>query len=152
MPRFIGAVRRIPPEAIAKLLPASPELLIRLANQRYRGAEHAEVRRILTERTADLIERGDYPEAQRHYYRSSVLALSGSGPQAVESLYRAVELRGRDADWRYQLALALRNQGMLEEAHEQAALCARMDPHKRLYRTLLEEINHTRLRQRTDRE
>ena len=46
--------------------------------------------------------------------------------------------------WRYELALLLKEQGRIDEAHEQARLAARLDRHNVEYRALLREINQLR--------
>lgn len=142
--RFVGR-QLAQPQTIEKLLPDSPALLIQLARERYTDDRYADIRRTLAQRAGDLIEQGDYPEEERYYLRGSVCALKELYPQAIANYSRAVELRLYETGWRYELALALRQQGMLGKAHEQARLCARMEPNKREYRRLLEEINHSRL-------
>ncbi len=142
--RFVGR-QLAHPQTIEKLLPDSPALLIQLGRERYGDDEHDNIRHMLAQRAEDLIEQGNYPEDERRYLHGSVCALKKLYPQAIENYSRAVKLRLHEAGWRYELALALKQEGMLGKAHEQARLCARMEPDNRKYRTLLEEINHTRL-------
>ena len=127
------------------VLPESPELLLRLARDRYSDEEHAAVRRMLVERAEELLEKKNLPEDERSHLQGVAFALKGEVRKAIESYYRAVEIRRERNDWRFDLALGLKEAGRMDEAHEQAKLCARMDPDNREYRKLLAEINHTRL-------
>lgn len=134
-----------PVEMVDSVLPDSPLLLVRVARERYGAEEDIEIRRKLADRVERLIGEIGLPEEERHHLRSSASSLKGLYPEAIASLSRAVELRPEQADWRYELAVLLKDQGRIDEAHEQAKLCARMDPNNGKYRTLLKEINHTRL-------
>jgi len=141
-----------PSEMVEKVLPDCPALLIQLARGRYQAEEDAEVRHLLAERAERLVAEVGLPEDERHYLRGSASLLQGLYPQAIANLSRAVELRPAEAHWRYELALLLKDQGRINEAHEHARLCARMDPNNAEYRTLLKEINRTLLRPRTNPE
>jgi len=134
-----------PSQMVERVLPDSPELLIELAQGRYRGKEHAAIRRMLADRAERLIGRVELPEEEQYYLRASARALKELYPEAIADYVRAVELRPQKVGWRYQLALLLEREGRISEAHEQAKLCARMDPHNGKYRSLLRELNHTRL-------
>jgi len=110
------------------------------------------MRRMLVERAEGLVDRAGLAEEDRHYLRSAACALQGRYPEAVASLSRAVELCPEKAAWRYELALLLEDQGRSSEAHEQAKLCARLEPANGTYRSLLRAINHTRLTTPTNEE
>lgn len=142
---FLAGRELDPAEMVENVLPDSPALLIRLARERYQAEEDAEVPRLLAERAGKLVEEVDLPEDQRAYLRGWASQLQGLYPKATVSLSRAVELRPQKAEWRYELALLLKDQGRIGEAHEQARLCARMDPTNDKYRTLLKEINRARI-------
>ena len=131
---------------VEKVLPDDPALLIQLARERYQDEEHALVRTMLIDRAELLVEQADMPEDERYYLRGAVLALKACYPEAIENYLRAVELRSREVTWRYELALALQHEGLLDEAHEQAKCCARMAPRHSTYRKLLEDIHEIRLR------
>ncbi|OHB70354.1 MAG: hypothetical protein A2V70_08400 [Planctomycetes bacterium RBG_13_63_9] len=150
-PRYLDGILHfvgqwpIGPRTIERLLPDSPSLLIKLARERYRSDENAAIRRMFAQRAAELLKQDNCPEDEHCYLAGAALALQGQYAQAIADYTRAVRLRPRQTGWRYELALALKQQGMIAEAHEHAALCARMKPNQRQYRDLLEEINHTRL-------
>jgi len=150
-PRRLGDVWRVAggelstPGVIEKLLPDSPALLVRLAREKCRAEEDADVRCLLLRRVESLIEQGDLPQDERYYLQGAVLALKEQYPQAIAYYSLAVELRAQEVRWRYELALLLRQEGMIDQAHEQARLCVRMKPNKTAYRKLLQETNHTRL-------
>ena len=128
------------PGVIAKLLPDSPELLIKLARKQYGGDEEADVRGLLLQRAEGLVEQADLPEDEQQYLRGSIFALKKAYPEAIRSYSRAVELRPHELVWRYELALLLLREGLLDEALEHARLCARGAPRNWRYRALLELI------------
>ncbi|MFH1922649.1 MAG: hypothetical protein ABIP48_22525 [Planctomycetota bacterium] len=127
------------------MLPESPQLLIQLARERYSSDEHATLRRMLARRAESLIERMDLEEDERYHLRGSLLAVKERYPEAIAGYSRAVELRPEELRWRYELALLLKHEDKFSEAHEQAKLCAVMEPGNKEYRTLLKEIIRTRL-------
>jgi tetratricopeptide (TPR) repeat protein len=134
------------PGMVQKVLPDSPELLVRLAQKQYAADEHANLRRLLVERAEELIEQVDLPADERHHLRGSVLALKGVNSEAIKSYADAVKLRPNEVVWRYEFALLLKREGLLDEAHAQAKQCARMAPAEREYRELLEQIHEARLK------
>jgi len=131
------------PEMVEKLLPASPEKLIRWAREEFPAEENDTVHRLLVQRAEELMEQVDLPQDERYYLWGAIYELKGLYPQAIENYSRAVELRRQAIGWRYQLAQLLRHEGMIHQAHREAVRCAQANPHKREYRILLEEINHT---------
>jgi tetratricopeptide (TPR) repeat protein len=134
------------PRMIESALPDSPQLLLELAKERYQAEEHGEVRRLLSERAEALIDRADLAPDERAYLRGAAHASRQEYTEAISEYARAVELRPQAAGWRYELARLLERQGRIGEAHEQAKLCARLDPQNGQYRRLLQEINRARLR------
>ena len=73
------------------------------------------------------------------------MLLMGRGGEALREYEQAVHLRPRDPAWRYELAVLLKEQGKLEEAHQHACLCATLAPDNGDYRNLVRQINRTRL-------
>jgi hypothetical protein len=51
-----------------------------------------------------------------------------------------VDLRSEQTNWRYQLAVLLKHQGRIDEAHDQAKTCVHLAPANQTYRGLLREI------------
>jgi len=135
---------------VHKVLPASPRLLVKLARQRYATAGDAAIRGMLVERAGGLVETADLPDAERHYLRGAVLSMKGLDGRAIEELSRAVELEPAAVEWRYELALLLKQNARITEARAHARLCARMDPRNRAYDELLREINQLQLTLFTD--
>ncbi len=127
-------------EVITKLLPASPELLVKLARKQYARDDQADVRGLLLQRAAGLVEQVDLPKDERQHLCGSIFALKGANSEAIQSYSRAVELRPHELVWRYELALLLQREGLLDEALKHARLCARGAPHSKKYRALLERI------------
>jgi len=133
-----------PRQTVEQVLPGSPSLLVQLARERYQGEEHAEMRDMLAERAERLIDGADLAEEEGHYLRAAALSLRGLNSEAIGSLLRAVELDPEKARWRYELAVLLKDEGRIDEAHKHARLAARLDPRNVEYRKLLKEINQTR--------
>jgi tetratricopeptide (TPR) repeat protein len=59
----------------------------------------------------------------------SLAVLLGRPDDAIVHYGRAVHLRPENVEWRYELALLLKQQGRLDEAREQAQWCLRIDKH-----------------------
>lgn len=133
------------PYIVEKVLPDWPALLISLARTRYAGEHHANTRRLLAQRSARLLDRVALADDERHYLRGAARLLEGRRAEAASEYEHAVLLRPRDTEWRYELAVLLKEQGRLSEAHEHACLCAATAPRNGVYRGLLEQINHARL-------
>jgi Tfp pilus assembly protein PilF len=127
---------------IEDVLPDSPELLLELARTRYTQEKGAELHKMLIDRADELIARAELPEPQRCRLQGLVFAMRKEHGRAIDRYYRAVELRRQDPGWRYELALALTGASRLQEAHQQAILCARMAPGNGQYQALLRELNH----------
>ena len=151
-PRYLDDVLRIAgwrletPGMIEQLLPNSPKLLVELTQQQYQGERHAKVRGRLLDRAEELIPQTDLPEDERYRLRGSVCALKEDYPEAIENYARAVELRSHEVAWRYEFAILLQRQGLLDQAHQQAKWCARLAPRDDKYRRLLQELHETKLR------
>jgi len=134
------------PGMVQKLLPDSPEVLVRLAQQQYAADEYATTRRLLIERARKLLGQVDLPADERHHLQAAVLALEGMNSEAIRNYRLAVQLRPNEAAWRYELALLLTKEGLLDDAHSEAKRCARMDPRNTGYRELLKQIHEARLK------
>jgi len=154
--RYLNDILRVTEEALAEpgmieeLLPESPAMLVRLARERYATEEWLTVRGLLVDRAALLLEKLDLPKAERCYLRGSVLAMQGSYSEAIESFDRAVTLRPNEADWRYDYAVLLMQQGRLFEAKRQARHGARLAPRSAKHRRILERIIEAGLGQGND--
>jgi tetratricopeptide (TPR) repeat protein len=141
--RWIGP-RLGEPGAAEKLLPGSPALLVRLAGHQFAPASQAGIRNALLERASVLTDEEPMPADERSHLQGAILALQGRTPDAIDRYRRATALRPQEPRWRYELALLLRQEGKFAEAHEQARLCAGMEPANKEYLSLLRTI-HTRL-------
>ena len=143
--RFLGLDRMV-----ETVLPESPQRLVELARKQYGAPEQAEIRRKIARRADGLLNRAGLTDAETAYLRGSIAVLEEDYPRAIRNYRRAVTLRGTNLSWRYELALLLIRQGMVEAAREQAQVCAQLHPDNGDYRTLLEQIEHIRLAAHTD--
>ena len=135
------------PGAVEKLLPDSPQLLVQLARKQFAGADDEEIQNQLLARAERLLPQSDLDEAERLFTRGSIGALREDYPEAIDCYSQALVLRSYEVDWRYELARLLQRQGQLDEAHEQARRCARLEPRELRHKKLLEEILNTKLTQ-----
>ena len=133
------------PYIVEKLLPDSPAMLLGLARTRYAGEHHANTRRLIAGRADRLLDRAPMGDDERHYLRAAARLLEGRRAEAAAEYELAVAIRPRDVEWRYELAVLLKAEGKLAQAHEHACLCAATQPRNAHYRALLESINHDRL-------
>lgn len=135
------------PGTVEKLLPDSPELLVHLAGRQFAAEGSEPTQEQLLARAETLLPDADLPEAEQLFLQGSIQAMREAYPEAIDSYTRAVALRAFEVDWRYELARLLQLQGLLDEAHEQARRCARLEPRETKHKKLLDEIHNTRLRQ-----
>ena len=84
-------------------------------------------------------------EDEERHLRGLALILEQEYPQAISLLSRAVELRPKHTDWRYQLAVLLKHEDRIHEARDQAEVCVHLEPANQTYRRLLREISRTLL-------
>jgi O-antigen ligase len=150
-PRYLDPVLQIAgaglatPGAIELLLPDDPELLTRLAGRQFAAEGSEAIQEQLLARAETLLPVSELLEAERLFLRGSIHAARKRYPEAIECYKEAVALRSYDVEWRYELARLLQGQGLLDEAHEQARRCARLEPRELKHRKLLEEIHNARL-------
>lgn len=152
-PRYLTPVLQIAgaglatPGVVKRLLPDSPELLVRLAERQFATKGSESIQEHLLARAETLLPESDLPKAEHLFLQGSIQALREAYPEAIDSYTQAVALRSYEVGWRYELARLLQMQGLLDEAHEQARRCARLEPREMKHKRLLEEIHNTRLRQ-----
>lgn len=131
-------------DVVEKLLPDSPQLLVRLARQRYAEEAYTEVQRAMVARAANLLERVDLDEADRYYLQAAICVLNSEPESALECYAEAVRRRPDAFKWRFEYALLLQQQGQIQQAYEQALWCTKLAPKYRRHSQLLEEIRRER--------
>lgn len=152
-PRYLNPVLQIAgaglssPGAVERILPDDPELLVHLAGQQFAAAGSEAIQEQLLARADALLPASGLPEAERLFLRGSIQSLRKAYAEAIDSYTEALALRSYETGWRYELARLLQQQGLLDQAHEQARRCARLEPRQVKYKKLLEEIHNTRLTQ-----
>jgi tetratricopeptide (TPR) repeat protein len=125
------------------LLPDAPEVLIRVARDRFSGRSQQDLRRAIANKTDRLVRSGKFTESEQLYYAGVALALQDQHLRAIHSIARAVKLAPDRTSWRYELALLLRQRGMFDEAKEQARQCVRLEPDNERYQRLLRQLIRT---------
>ena len=136
-------------EVVGRVLPEDPELLLELAATRYVAAEHKAERQLLLDRAAALTQHQTprTPESQWHYLNARNHQLRQQFDKAIESYRRALRSEPTQVEWRLELAQLLRDQGRLSDAHDEARVCASLDPQDSRVRQLIIELNRAELRQ-----
>jgi tetratricopeptide (TPR) repeat protein len=151
-PTFVGrilplAMQRFTMEEIVhQVLPASPALLLSLADGVYAPDEYAYHRRLLIERAEKLLAEQQPVQDEAIYLAGLARELKGDDAGAVAHYQEAVRARPEALTWRFRLARAYQRQGLTDKAHEQARWCVRMDPSYRPGLDLLKELYEGQLR------
>ena len=133
------------PYVVEQVLPQSPLPLLQLAEDSPRARKVPFFRRLLAERAGVLVDCIALADAERHYLRGWSFVLQGRYSEGIEEYRQAVEARPFELRWRYRLAVVLKDQGLTQQAHEQALVCARLGPGDPTYSRLLEQVNRARI-------
>jgi tetratricopeptide (TPR) repeat protein len=150
-PQFLDPILRLaetqltPAEAVEKVLPDSPEMLIRVGREHYASETYRQARWKLGLRLEQLALRSQLAEEDRWHLRGVAAEFRNEHSTAIVCYRRAVSLRLGNTDRRYELARLLKEQGRLDEAHQEAKCCAQLAPDNMKYRELLAAIHRTRL-------
>ncbi|MFH1919100.1 MAG: hypothetical protein ABIP48_04315 [Planctomycetota bacterium] len=136
------------PTIINRVLPDSPQLLIELARTDYAGEQSQEERALLVARAKELVasHRSQLSEIQWHHFHAVAYQVEGRFEESIASYIRAIELDPLQIEWRFKLAKLLEQEGRIEQAYEEARLCALLAPDCKDYRSLVHELNACRLR------
>jgi tetratricopeptide (TPR) repeat protein len=132
------------PTHVDDLLPDSPELLIRVARDKFSGSNQRDLRWAIANKADRLVQSGKFTESEQLYFAGACLALKDQSLRAIRSMASAVQLAPDRAAWRYELAVLLRQRGMLDQAQEQASQCVRLAPDDEQYQALLRDLIHTK--------
>ena len=131
------------PGNLEKLLPDSPTLLIELAREEYSGDQYAPLLPVAGAR--GRVDRAAWISASRRAPPPGCsFCPSRQKLGSDRKLHAGPGACRQNTAWRYELALLLRREGKLEQAHEEAKYYALIQPANADYRKLLEEINHAR--------
>lgn len=130
---------------VHRILPESPAKLIHLARTDRHVQAQPLLRDMLLERADQLTDDPLLPPDERFHAKGVICLMRDEYDEAISYLQRALEIRWDQDEWRYDLALALKRETRLDEAHEQARLCAQRSPDNPRYRTLLTEIHRERI-------
>jgi tetratricopeptide (TPR) repeat protein len=117
-----------PAQMLAKVLPDSPETLVRIARRYFTGDDHQADRKLILTRAASLLAAGVQLTATEMQLRGSVELELGHSPEAVEWLERATTLEDTKADWFFDLARAYAGVKNWERAVSYAKLGLQLAP------------------------
>jgi O-antigen ligase/tetratricopeptide (TPR) repeat protein len=127
-------------QLMATTLPAASDLLARVAIRYYALEDQKPQQRLLLQRAKELLPQTELTEDERYYLDGILAAANERYAEAVERYRQALALRPESVQWRYELALLLRQVGRLEEAELEARWCARHAPDVPRYALLLESV------------
>ncbi|MBW3598712.1 MAG: hypothetical protein KY475_15740, partial [Planctomycetes bacterium] len=130
-----------------QVLPASPALLLELADTVYASEEHGFERQILIARAEDLLATSRLPREEKSFLGGLANELTGHYIQAVSQYQLAVKYRPNSVSWRLRLATLYHRRGLLDEARQEARWCVRLDPEHPAARDLLTTIHREQMLQ-----
>ena len=130
---------------VPEMVPNSPERVIQVAETHFAGEGDREIRRSLLDKAESQLWVGQFDEAKRRSLLGKIASQRNAHRQAVRYFTEAVAMRPENNQWRYELAVALKQAGRLPEAQEQARVCVRTDPENQEYEALLREVIRAQL-------
>lgn len=149
----LAAIYLSPQELIERLLPDDPDTLHQVYVDSYADSLPPGLGKRILDRGIELLNSAAAdrtPEQNR--LLGQLHAAAGNPPAAIAAYAEAVRVRPTQAQWRYEFAMQLTQADRLEEALEQAVICNRMAPSKRLYQNLLDRLQRQTGRKRGPRE
>jgi tetratricopeptide (TPR) repeat protein len=124
-----SAGRLTPQEVLGRVLPDDPGLLAKAASHLYPGPEQAAERRPFLERALVLLEQRPGPVQAQDLHTRAVLHTSLGQPAEALATYRAALRREpQQADWRYEFAQLLFQQGYVQAARREVCIVLRQQP------------------------
>jgi O-antigen ligase/tetratricopeptide (TPR) repeat protein len=150
-PQILGAAATFlaPHEVVESVLPDRPELLLAAAQRLYPDAGAASQRRPFLEKAARLLEGSSNGLTPEGLHTLAVTRKQMGQPQEAVAAYRKLLVqRPRQADWRYELAQILYEQGELEEARRELVLALTQQPKHAQARELLTLVSREITRSR----
>lgn len=139
-----------PDEFGRRVLTMSPELSVQLADS-YRESPHerdmllkSALRSLEAEAVANPAGGATMPLEARAYWHGKAMLLLGKRGPAIDELRRAVELRPKELYWRYDLALALFEDGQVPAAAIELQQCLKRQPRNATFQWLQRRIDNHR--------
>lgn len=106
------------PQMLDLVVPASPEIMVKMARQIYVGSQNARERQLLMRRAEQLLSTLSMDRAEKFHARAGLEVLKNDLPQALADYQRATQLRPYDANWRYEMLGLLQRVRAAERSHE----------------------------------
>ncbi|HEY5313533.1 MAG TPA: hypothetical protein VIK18_13490, partial [Pirellulales bacterium] len=103
------------------VVPASPEIMIKMARETYSGAPHAYDRMLLMRRAEQLLTTLTMDPADKFHARAGLELLKNDLPQALADYQRASQLRPTNGNWQGETQALLQNIRAAEKAREAAS-------------------------------
>jgi tetratricopeptide (TPR) repeat protein len=133
-------------EMIDQVLPDDPTLLVSVAQENYAAPEDEASYELLLQRAVAVIDQGTLEAGPRQQLLGWLRTQQKMTSEAISAYEEAIRLRPDQVEWRYELAVLLIENGMLEEARHHARWCARSQPRNRKFQQLLEQIVEQQLK------
>jgi O-antigen ligase/tetratricopeptide (TPR) repeat protein len=135
-------------DAIVLALPQSPQILVELAANRFSDEKFTDTRLALLNRSRNLLDA--VPEQARNtdwYRQYGKLHATAQDSEAAFAAYRdAIRLAPYQMEIRLEFSLLLQQYGRVEEAREEARVCAKLDPDSADVKTLIRELIRSEIR------
>ena len=140
-PRMLAvACELLPPDEFAvHVLPADPARLCEIADKFFNSPFQGSFRQAIGERMRGLLAADTrYPD--RQFLLARALEHAGDFSSAEKQLQRAIKYSPKRASAHFHLASVLEQQGRLQEAAQQAAICAALEPQSERYENYRDRI------------
>jgi tetratricopeptide (TPR) repeat protein len=125
---------------ITTVIPDSPAVLVRLAQNHFRGEHQASDRLVIAQRAERLLEESNMVQPQLDELLGSIYTLQSRYDLAVVAYQRALLLQSDNVPMRYRFARLLEEAGRPGEARRQAELCIQLDPSNQQCQNLLQSL------------
>lgn len=128
-----------PEQLLLKVLPDSPETIVRVARTFFSAEEQRPDRVTFLNRSVKLLERKTQPSAAECRLRGTVELELGNTAEAAQWLERAVGIDGTRADWHFETASAFAMLEQWDKAVKYAEESVRIDYDNAAYREFLNQ-------------
>jgi tetratricopeptide (TPR) repeat protein len=122
------------------LLPDHPGLLIAAGEQLFPKPDEIEKRRPFIEKAISNLDRADPQNGLILHQKAVLLKSLNEVERALDSYRAALKMEPRQTTWRFELAMLLRDQGRLDDAHTELETIKRQAPERKDIRDWLQVV------------
>ena len=119
---------------LERMIPEDPAIRIQMVKKYLQTPRFAALQRRMLDNLERQLRDGGLIHAEEHYLQGQIFHLRARHVHACQSYLRALQLRPREVEWRFELSTLLGDMGMLQMAYAQAVQCLREKPQIERYR------------------